>query len=125
MIKTPGKSVLIVDDEVSARKTVRMILKDLYRCLLARGYHEALDILAREKIDVAILDYNLGRGKPNGIELLSEMQKLELPTDVIIVSGTKLSGLKRTTIDMGARIYLEKPVDNQQLIKAVEFFATR
>ena len=53
------------------------------------------------------------------------MQKLELPTDVIIVSGTKLSGLKRTTIDMGARIYLEKPVDNQQLIKAVEFFATR
>ena len=78
-------SILIVDDELGVRESLRMLLKPRYEIHTAPGGEEALDILKERKIHLITLDLNMP--KLSGIETLRETRKVNGEIPVVIITG--------------------------------------
>ena len=93
------RTVLVVDDEPALRLLCRVNLElDGYRVLEAGTVAEARELVGREPIDVVLLDFLVGAG--SGIDVLDELEALDLPTRVIMLSGTsEISAELRARVD--------------------------
>ncbi len=82
--------------------------------LEAGGLDEARDLLSQESVDVVLLDVHVGND--NGLDLLDDIEVLELPTRVVMLSGT--SEISSTVRQRVAGV-LGKPFDLEELTAAV------
>jgi len=81
------RTVLIVDDEPSLRLLCRVNLElDGHRVLEAASVDLAREHLSAGGVDVVLLDVHVGAA--SGLELLDDIEALELPVRVIMLSGT-------------------------------------
>jgi two-component system, NtrC family, nitrogen regulation response regulator NtrX len=108
--------ILIVDDEIPIRRTLREILEfEKYEVEEASDGLECLAKVQRDKYDVIIMDIKMP--KMDGIEALERLQILSPETPVVMVSG---HGNIETAVDAvkkGAFDYISKPPDlNRMLI---------
>ncbi|MEZ4918677.1 MAG: sigma-54 dependent transcriptional regulator [Saprospiraceae bacterium] len=108
--------ILIVDDEMPIRRTLREILEfEQYDVDEAEDGSECLAKVQKEKYDVVIMDIKMP--KMDGIETLERLQILSPETPVVMVSG---HGNIETAVDAvkkGAFDYISKPPDlNRMLI---------
>jgi two-component system, NtrC family, nitrogen regulation response regulator NtrX len=108
--------ILIVDDEIPIRRTLREILEfEKYDVEEASDGIECLAKVQRDKYDVIIMDIKMP--KMDGIEALERLQILSPETPVVMVSG---HGNIETAVDAvkkGAFDYISKPPDlNRMLI---------
>ncbi|MFZ4634115.1 MAG: sigma-54-dependent transcriptional regulator [Saprospiraceae bacterium] len=108
--------ILIVDDEMPIRRTLREILEfEQYDVDEATDGLECLAKVQKEKYDVIIMDIKMP--KMDGIEALERLQILSPETPVVMVSG---HGNIETAVDAvkkGAFDYISKPPDlNRMLI---------
>ena len=110
-------TVLIVDDELGSRESLRMILKPHYTVLTAESAAEALAILEQTPIDLTTLELRMpGEG---GMALLGKVRKTHPNLPVLIITGygsreTEIEGLKQGVVD-----HLSKLVDVHTLLNAV------
>ncbi|MEZ0295518.1 MAG: response regulator [Candidatus Methylacidiphilales bacterium] len=109
--------VLIADDEVAVRKSIRLVLEiSGYRVEeVGRG----MQVLACLHHNPAVVLLDINMPGLNGVECLSEMRKRRPLLKVIIVSGEIDSQLSPLTA-MGAFAYVPKPVDAYKLIAAIK-----
>ena len=108
----PKQRLLVVDDDESNRDMLgRRLFRVGYEVLLAPGGREALEILAREPVDLVLLD--LMMPEMSGLEVLARIREIhpasELP--VIIVTANHDSSGVVTALRAGANDYITKPVD--------------
>jgi PAS domain S-box-containing protein len=83
----PPRTILCVDDEVSALQLRAAILEgEGYRVVKANNADEAMQELRREKIDLVVSDHLLGR--QTGTEMAREMKRLRPSLPILILSGT-------------------------------------
>lgn len=105
-------TILLVEDNVSARAWVRLTLaEDRFALLEAANGREALLLAERESLDLAIVDLNLGHpgpDSPSGFKLL-QLFKHRVPTLVLTVDQRPQS-IQRA-IEAGAWGYLVKSPD--------------
>lgn len=109
------RTVLVVDDEPSLRLLCRVNLElEGYRVLEAGTVDVARDLLTVDSIDVVLLDVHVGAG--NGLDLLDEIDGLELPVRVVVLSGTS-----EISAELRARVggVLGKPFSLPELSAAV------
>jgi DNA-binding NtrC family response regulator len=118
---TPGRSpyrILIVEDEQLMRSIIVQLLRgEGYEVIEANAADVALQIFEREKIDLAILDVNLGVGG-NGLELLEKMRDLDPQVMGIILTAYASVESAVDALHKGAFDYVTKPFANDHL-KAV------
>jgi NtrC-family two-component system response regulator AlgB len=106
--------VLVVDDEPNILKTMGVCFHSIgYETQLFLKPQEALEILHREKFDMAFVDLKMA--PIDGMELLAEIKKFSPDTTVIIITAhgsidTAIEAMKR-----GAYHYLQKPFDFKEL----------
>lgn len=112
--------VLVVDDEPRARANVS-------RCLSSRGYKvECFDsgnaVLRRLRTPQtpAVVLLDLMMPHVCGLDVLAEMLKLERPVPTIVVSAVGQVSTVVQAMRMGARDYLVKPFEDDQLDKAIQ-----
>jgi DNA-binding NtrC family response regulator len=102
--------ILVVDDEVVIRKALERFLGGLkYDVLTAKDGEEAMEIVGREAVDLALVD--LVMPKMDGVELIRRMKR-EQPAIVPIVLtgfGTITSAVE--AMKAGAYHYLTKPFE--------------
>jgi EAL domain-containing protein (putative c-di-GMP-specific phosphodiesterase class I)/DNA-binding response OmpR family regulator len=109
--------VLIVDDEHSIRVMVRRVMeREGFVVVEAANGAEALQV-AHDHVDVVLLD--LGLPDMSGLELLTDLRRMDPSLHVIIVSGAgseveRVQGLVR-----GADDYMVKPVSIRELTARV------
>ena len=119
-------TILLVEDNVSARAWVRLTLaEDRFALLEAANGREALLLAERESLDLAIVDLNLGHpgpDSPSGFKLL-QLFKNRVPTLVLTVDQRPQS-IQRA-IEAGAWGYLVKSPDPQSLRATVEVVLAR
>jgi DNA-binding NtrC family response regulator len=115
------RTVLVVDDEPSLRLLCRVNLElEGHRVLEAGTVGEARELLATDSIDVVLLDVHVGND--NGIDLLDDIESLELPVRVVMLSGTsEISPAVRARVDG----VLGKPFALEELAAAVADEAVR
>ena len=115
--KASKGTILVVDDEVGPRESLRMILKPLYEVHTARGGEEALRFIQSKDIDVVTLD--LSMPGLSGIEVLKEIKKLRPNTEVIVITGYGTLKNAQEAIRFGAGDLISKPFDVAEIISMV------
>jgi two-component system KDP operon response regulator KdpE len=111
-------TILIVDDELPIRRLLRSTLRvQGYEALEAASVSEALDLLAKDKIDVVILDLGLPDG--DGIEVLRHLRERRSPLPVIVLSSRDDEHGKVEALDAGADDYVTKPFGIEELMARI------
>ena len=114
----PSKeSILIVDDEVGPRESLRMILAPLYDVHTVESGQEALNFICREKVDLVTLDLKMPG--LSGIDVLREIKNFQPDIDVIIVTGYGSLTNAQDAIRFGAGDFISKPFNVADIIAVV------
>ena len=102
------ETILIIDDEAFIRENIERILgDDGYRVLGAATGPEALDLMARHEVDLALLDLNLGTEQ--GSDVLRSLKELDPELLVIIITGYGSVESAVESLRQGAYHYMKKP----------------
>lgn len=115
------ESILIVDDEPHLLIAASHRLRSCgYHVITARDGSGALDLARREKADVAILDLRMPG--LDGFETFSRLRSLPgwESVPVIFLSANAQSENRERAMEMGGRLFLQKPCDARRLVAAVE-----
>jgi two-component system response regulator AtoC len=110
--------VLIIDDEKNIREIFSMLLEEKgYVVDTAETGNEGISRARKFGPDVVLLDMNLP--DITGLETLSRIKESLPGTDIIIITafGTIKNAVEATKL--GAHAYIEKPVDNEELLLAI------
>ena len=115
------KKILIVDDE-------RDIVKALMIRLQANGYEvvtafdgaQGVFMAHKEKPDLIILDIRMPAGDGFSVaeRLKSSMHTFTIP--VIFLTGSPEKNAEEKAMALGARFYIKKPYDPEELLDAVK-----
>lgn len=111
-------NLLIVDDEIGPRESLKMILKPYYTIFTAQNGEEALNIIQNNPIDLATLDYKMPG--MTGTELLREIRKFNEEMAVIMITGFGTMKSAVEGIRYGASDYLVKPFEVNEIIDIVK-----
>ena len=112
--------VLVVDDEPNILKTMGVCFKAVgYETQLFSKPQDALEVLHREKFDLAFVDLKMA--PIDGMELLGEIKKLSPETTVIIITAHGSIDTAIEAVKRGAYHYLQKPFD----LKELQLFAQK
>lgn len=110
--------ILVTDDEKSIRNALREILEfEGYTVLEAENGESALKTIGGENIDLVMLDIKM-KGM-DGIEVLSEIKKMEKDLPVIMISGHGTIKIAVEATRSGAYDFLEKPPDLNRLLISI------
>jgi two-component system chemotaxis sensor kinase CheA len=126
-ITHPRKSLLVVDDSVTTRELERSILEAAgYKVDVAVDGVEALEMLAKRKYALAIVDVEMPRmdGFTLTAHLKGNAETSAMP--IIIVSSLSNEAYKRRGIEVGAQAYITKgQFDQNNLLDTIELLASR
>ena len=112
-------TVLVVDDEKAVRDLMVTALESRQRNVLAAASgEEAVEIAKRTPVDLVLLD--LSMPGMSGVDTFRELQALRPGLPVVIVTGYPDSDLMARALEIGPFTMIAKPVDLQQIQKAVE-----
>lgn len=113
-------NILLADDHRLFVNGLKAIINDFPDCEVVATAHsgdEALYQLRRFRIDVLILDLNMP-GK-DGVAVLEIVQRQQLPVNVLMLSSYDDPFLVKKCLKLGARGYLPKDVDSDELQAAI------
>jgi DNA-binding NtrC family response regulator len=108
-------TVLVVDDEANIRRALRNSLEpEGYAVLDAETAERALEVLAAEPVDLAILDIRLPG--MDGLTLLGKARELWRDVPVIMISGDADTSDVVEAMRRGADDFLAKPFDHHRIL---------
>jgi DNA-binding NtrC family response regulator len=110
-------SILIVDDEVGPRESLRMILKPIYEIYTAANGDEALQVISKESIDLVTLDLRMPG--LSGIDVLREIKKIKADVEVIVITGYGTLTNAQEAIRYGAGDFISKPFNVADIISII------
>jgi two-component system response regulator AtoC len=112
-------TVLIVDDEATARNFVSEALADAgYEAIEAGDLAEANKAIDKGAADIILLDVNLPDG--SGLSLLDRLSREYPSPPVILITAYGEVDLAVDAMKKGAQDFLQKPLDFDRLLQAVE-----
>jgi FixJ family two-component response regulator len=113
-----GTLVYVVDDDVSAREGVARLICSAG--LSAKTFASGEEFLATERCKIPgclILDVNLPG--LNGLDLQHEIAESDTEVPIIFLTGYGDIPMSVRAVKAGAANFLTKPVDDEELLKAV------
>lgn len=110
--------ILVIDDELAPRESIRMVLKDRYIVTTAPGAREGLDMMSQSPVDLVVMDIKMPR--MDGITALQEIKNIHPDTEVILLTAYASLETARDAIRFGAFDYLIKPFDKDDVLMVVE-----
>jgi DNA-binding NtrC family response regulator len=114
--------LLLVDDEVGVRESLKMVFGKGYDLLEADSVDAALAQVDRARPDVVLLDVLMPRA--DGLQALQRIKEIHPSCAVIMLTGVNSQQLATKAIDSGAFDFIGKPFDindlRQKVARAVE-----
>lgn len=114
------KQILVVDDSVTMRQLMKMVLMKHVACQVAEA-QDGLDALAKLKaatFDLVVTDVNMPRLDGLGlVHSIREVLKLAVPIIIVTTKGSEADRDKG--LQLGANAYLTKPINGSQVVRVV------
>ena len=111
-------SLLIVDDEVGVRESLRLVFGKDFRVCEATSGEEALRRVSEERPEVIVLDILMPG--TDGLEILKEIKSIHSEGQVIMLTALNTARTAFTAKGSGAFDYVTKPFDVEELRLRVE-----
>ena len=112
------QTILAIDDELSIRESYRIILSDDYRVYLAEDGATGLQILSEKHVDLILLDLTMPG--MTGMDFLERLDERGEMVPVLIVTGSNTVDIAVKAMKKGAREFVIKPFDVDDLTTLVE-----
>lgn len=109
--------ILIVDDELGPRESLRMILKDHFSLAFATNGNEAVEQVKADRADLVIMDMKMP--VMDGMQALKLMKEHNPYLPVIMVTGYGTIDTAVEAMKVGAFDYITKPFDSFSLLHKV------
>ncbi|MBR0093710.1 MAG: response regulator [Synergistaceae bacterium] len=120
------KSILIVDDDATALRSMKNLLATHYKILVANSGMNAITILAKNKVDLILLDFEMPIvNGPKVLEMIrSDPNTANIPVMFLTAKGDKRSIME--VLRFKPEKYLLKTMLPKDIIDSIdEFFKTR
>lgn len=115
---TPRHRVLVVDDELSMRELLEIVLESAgYEVHCASGENEARAAMDGAQFDAAMTDLHMGGDRSAGLRLLSWMRESDPRMPVVVITA---HGSVETAVEamrLGAADYVQKPFRSNDEIR--------
>jgi DNA-binding response OmpR family regulator len=115
-----NKKILIVDDDPDVRNGMHVRLKaNHYDTFFAGDALSSMTEARKHEPDLIILDLGLPAG--DGFVVMERLKAIPALAviPIIVVSARDVLANKERALKAGAKAYLQKPVDNAELLKAI------
>lgn len=109
--------VLIIDDELGPRESLRILLKNEYEVFCADSVNRGIELLREKQPDVVVMDIRMP-GK-TGIEGLREIRALDPHVAVVMLTGFGALETAQEALRLGASDYLKKPFDTREMMEVI------
>jgi putative two-component system response regulator len=116
--KTNAPNVLIVDDEIGPRESLRMILKPYYNVFTVESGYAAIQMAQQVDLDVITLDLKMPG--ISGIDTLKELRGIDQDVMVIIITGYGTLQSAIDAIRYGVFDYIPKPFNVPEIMSIID-----
>src|ERR671922_547076 len=116
-METTKPHILVVDDEMGPRESLKMILNPHYNVHVAERGGQAVEMLGKFPVDLVTVDLKMPG--LSGIHVLEKLKECDPDIEAIIITGygsldTAIEGLR-----LGAFDYISKPFDVNHILALV------
>jgi len=126
MNETKDSKILVIDDSVQVRESIRELIEGRgHECLLAENGERAIEMAVEENPDLIILDMSLPR--VNGIEMLKRIREKTslIDTPILMLSRHSTSRDKLACYAYGVNRFASKPVSPEELFENIDILLKR
>jgi response regulator RpfG family c-di-GMP phosphodiesterase len=116
--RVDASNILIVDDEIGPRESLRMILKPYYNIFTAESGYAAIQMVQQVGLDVVTLDLKMPG--ISGIDTLKEIRGIDQDVMVIIVTGYGTLQSAIEAIRYGVFDYIPKPFNVPEIMSIID-----
>ena len=117
-------NILVVDDDKNTRIFMRAVLEaEGYTVFTACNGEEALALMDKEHIDLAVLDVMMP--KMDGYQFTESLRECENDLPILMVSAKQMPEDKRKAFLVGTDDYMTKPIDEVELILRIKALLRR
>lgn len=110
--------ILIVDDDMGSRESMKILLSNVYQVLTAEDGRNCLALAKEDKFNLIILDLNLPVMK--GLDVLYKVKEIDYSIPVIIVTGVKEHQTIIDALRLGASDFILKPFETAYMRQTVK-----
>jgi signal transduction histidine kinase len=115
---TDQPEVLVIDDEVGPRESLRMLLKPDYHVRTADCVEAGIKLLKEKKPDTIVMDIRMPG--MTGIDGLRKIREIDPHLSVIMLTGFGALETARKALRLGANDYVSKPFDATEMREIID-----
>src|SRR5256714_12833669 len=109
--------VLVIDDEMGPRESLRMLLKPDYRVHTADCVDAGIKLLKEKRPDTIVMDIRMPG--MTGIEGLRRIREIDPHLSVIMLTGFGALDTAKEALRLGANDYISKPFDAGEMRQVI------
>ncbi len=109
--------VLVIDDEMGPRESLRMLLKPSYQVHTADSVERGLQLLSENKPDAIVMDIRMPG--VTGIEGLRRIRQIDPHLSVVMLTGFGALETAKEALRLGANDYISKPFDAREMREVI------
>ncbi|MDQ3198730.1 MAG: hybrid sensor histidine kinase/response regulator [Verrucomicrobiota bacterium] len=109
--------ILVIDDEMGPRESLRMLLKPSYQVHTADTVEKGLKLLSEKKPDTIVMDIRMPG--MTGIEGLRRIRQIDPHLSVIMLTGFGALETAKEALRLGANDYISKPFDAREMREVI------
>src|SRR5437588_7493697 len=114
---TDQPQILVIDDEIGPRESLRMLLKPTYRVHTADCVEAGLKLLKEKQPDTIVMDIRMPG--MTGIEGLRKIREIDPHLSVIMLTGFGALETAKEAVRLGANDYISKPFDAGEMREVI------
>ena len=114
---TDQPQVLVIDDEIGPRESLRMLLKPTYQVHTADCVEAGLKLLKEKQPDTIVMDIRMPG--MTGIEGLRRIREIDPHLSVIMLTGFGALDTAKEALRLGANDYISKPFDAHEMQEVI------
>ena len=119
--------ILVIDDNMAVLSTLKIVLKSVFHTVVTVGDPQLIPaLISAGDVDAVLLDMNFGSDKLDGqdglfwLDRIMSRSGLDNPPAVVMITAFGDVGLAVTSLKKGALDFIQKPWDNNDLIRKLQ-----
>jgi signal transduction histidine kinase len=115
---TERPQILVIDDEIGPRESLRMLLKPNYQVHTADCVEAGIKLLKEKQPDTIVMDIRMPG--ISGIEGLRQIRQIDPHLSVIMLTGFGALDTAKEALRLGANDYISKPFDAHEMQTVID-----